>query len=221
MSSLATLALVVIAAGEPLGAVVRQDAFQFRPPRDFRMARMDLFHGTHAAAITRRPHSNVERYLAAALIDGENEDAASLLLSVIDEPLTLGPSARDEFSTAVVRHLADELGQPFQLERAEVTNGRVEVLGSIRQGSQLRRVLAAAWPGEGRHVVALCSVPSGRWDALAPLLSASLDTLKPEPAVSPRPPQRLLWAFAALLGALMMISIGLWRRRQVARAQRG
>ncbi|MFZ5440629.1 MAG: hypothetical protein ACOZQL_11520, partial [Myxococcota bacterium] len=120
----------------------------------------------------------------------------------------------------VVRHLTDELSQPFQLERAEVTSGRVEVLGAIREGSQLRRILVAAWPGEGRHIVALCSAPSGRWEALAPVLSASLDTLKVEPLTQARPPQRLLWAFVALLGALMMVSIGLWRRRQAAREGR-
>ncbi len=209
--------LLLCGAAEPLGPVVRQDGFQFKPPKAFRMARMDLFHGTHVGAVTR--NVAVTRYLSAALLDGEGEDAASLLLSVIEEPLTLGPSSRDEFSTAVVRHVHDELGQPFQLERAEVTNGRVEVLGSIRQGSQLRRVLVAAWPGEGRHVVALCSAPAGRWEALAPVLAESFSSLKLEPVSSSRLPQRYVWAFATLVAAMLMISVGLWRRRQASRSE--
>ena len=209
--------LLLSATGPTLGPVLRQDGFQVKPPSSFRMARMDLFHGTQAGTISSRPGAS--RYLSAALVDGEGEDAASILISVVDATLWLGPSSRDELSTAVVRHLRDELGQPFQLERAEVKNGRVEVLGSVRQGSQLRRILAAAWPGESRHVVAICSAPSGRWEALAPVLSDSFDTMKVEPVSSLRPPQRLLWAFAALVAALLLISIGLWRRRQAARRQ--
>lgn len=207
--------IVVLGALEPLGPVVRQDGFQFKPPKSFRMARMDLFHGTHVGSVTRNPATS--RYLSAALIDGDGEDAATLLISVVEETLTLGPSSRDEFSTAVVRHITDELGQPFQLERAEIREGRVEVLGSIRQGAQLRRVLVAAWPSEGRHVVAFCSAPSGRWESLSPLITESFASLKVEPASLARPPQRLMWAFAALVAAAMMISIGLWRRRQAAR----
>lgn len=201
--------------GTGLGPVLRQDGFQLKPPRSFRMARMDLFHGTQVGTISVSP--SAPKYLSAALIDGDGEDAASLLVSVVDATLSLGPSSRDELSTAVVRHLRDELGQPFQLERAEVRNGRVEVLGSVRQASQLRRILVAAWPGESRHVVAICSAPSGRWEALAPVLSDSFDTMKVEPVSSPRPPQRLLWAFAALVAALLLISVGLWRRRQATR----
>jgi hypothetical protein len=207
--------LLLLVAPDPLGPVVRQDGFQFRPPQAFRMARMDLYHGTRVGSVARSATSG--RYLAAALIDGDGEDAASLLFSVVEETVVLGPSSRDEFSTAVVRHVHDELGQPFQLERAQVTNGRVEVLGSIRQGSQLRRILVAIWPGEGRHLVAMASAPSGRWDELAPSFDASFDSLREESSVSARPPQRYVWAFVALLAALLMISIGLWRRRQAAR----
>lgn len=213
----AVLLFLLSADGSTLGPLLRQDAFQFRPPRTFRMARMDLFHGTLVGTVTSEPQA--PRYLSAALVDGDGEDAASLLVSVIEAPLTLGPSARDGLSTAVLRHVRDELGQPFQLERVEVTHGRVEVIGAVRQGSQLRRLLVAAWPGEQRHVVALASVPSGRWDALSPVLEESLDTLRVEPVASARPPQRLLWAFAALLAAALLVSVGLWRRRQVARAQ--
>jgi hypothetical protein len=208
------VALLLLSA-DGLGPVLRQDGFQMKPPRNFRMARMDLFHGTQVGTISLSPAA--PRYLSAALIDGDGEDAASILISVVDATLSLGPSSRDDLSTAVVRHLRDELGQPFQLERAEVTNGRVEVLGSVRQGSQLRRILVAAWPGDSRHVVALCSAPSGRWEAMAPVLSESFDSLKVEPVLLPRPPQRLVWAFAALVGAALLISVGLWRRRQAAR----
>jgi hypothetical protein len=209
------LAMVLLASPDALGPVVRQDGFQFRPPLAFRMARMDLYHGTRVGSVAR--FANSPRYLAAALIDGDGEDASSMLFSVVEETVVLGPSSRDEFSTAVVKHLHDELGQPFQLERAQVTDGRVEVLGSIRQGSQLRRILVAIWPGEGRHLVGMASAPSGRWDELAPLIDASFDSLKEDPGISARPPQRYVWAFVALLAALAMISIGLWRRRQAAR----
>lgn len=215
MSAL-VLSLLLGVAPDSLGQVVRQDGFQFRPPAAFRMARMDLFHGTRAGSVARSSSSS--RYLAAALIDGDGEDAASLLFSVVEETVVLGPSSRDEFSTAVVRHFTDELGQPFQLERAQVTDGRVEVLGAIRQGSQLRRVLVVVWPGEGRHLVGMASAPSGRWDELLPAIDASFDSLKEDPSISARPPQRYVWAFVALLAALLMISIGLWRRRQAARS---
>lgn len=210
------VALLLLAADAPLGPVLRQDGFQVKPPRSFRMARMDLFHGTQVGTISLV--ASAPRYLSAALVDGDGEDAASILISVVDATLWLGPSSRDDLSTAVVRHLRDELGQPFQLERAEVTKGRVEVLGSVRQGSQLRRILVAAWPGESRHIVAVCSAPSGRWETLAPVISESFDSMKVEPVSTTRLPQRVLWAFAASVAALLLISIGLWRRRQAARS---
>ena len=98
-----------------------------------------------------------------------------------------------------------------------IVDGRVQVLGSIREGSQLRRILVAAWPGEGRHVVATASVPSGRWDTLAPKLADSFSTMRVEPLVAGRPPQRYLWAFLAMIAAMFFISVGLWRRRQSLR----
>lgn len=177
------------------------------------MARMDLFHGTQVGAVA----SGSSGYLSAALVDGDGEDASSLLVSVVEGTLSLGPSSRDTLSTSVVKHFNDELAQPFSLERAEVVKGRVQVLGSIRQGSQLRRVLVVAWPAEGRHVVAVASVPSGRWDVRASQLADSFDTLRVESPASNRLPQRYVWAFAALVVALFMISVGLWRRRQAAR----
>lgn len=209
------LLLVLNVDSGALGPLLRQEAFQLKPPRAFRMARMDLYHGTQVGTVSA---TQAPRYLSAALVDGDGEDAASMLVSVIEATLALGPSARDELSTAAVRHLRDELGQPFQLERAEVTHGRVEVLGAVRQGSQLRRVLVAAFPGEQRHVIVVASVPSGRWDELAPGLMESLDTLRVEPMSGARPPQRLLWAFVSAVAAAFLVSVGLWRRRQASRA---
>ena len=63
--------IVVVGALEPLGPVVRQDGFQFKPPKSFRMARMDLFHGTQVGTISVTPSAS--RYLSAALIDGDTD----------------------------------------------------------------------------------------------------------------------------------------------------
>lgn len=212
--AVAALLLLLLSASDSLGPPLRHEGFTMRPPANFRMARMDLFHGTRVGGVT--PGGGT-RYLSAALMDGDGEDAASLLLFVADATLTLGPSSRDTLSTQVVRHFNDELKQPFSMERAEIVDGRVQVLGSIREGSQLRRVLVAAWPGEGRHVVATASVPSGRWDALSPKLAESFATLRVEPPVSGQPPQRYVWAFLAMIAAMFFISVGLWRRRQSLR----
>lgn len=207
------LCLVAMSAA-PLGPVLRQDGFQVRPPAGFRMARMDLFHGTRVGAI------GGSGYLSAALVDGDAETASSLLLAIVDTSFSLGPSSRDTLSTAVVKHFNDALDQPFSLERAEVVNGRVQVIGAIRQGSQLRRVLVAAWPGVGRHVVAVASAPSGRWDELAPQFADSFESLKVDAPLTARPPQQVMWAAAALAAAALLISIGVWRRRQAAREAR-
>lgn len=207
---LTVLCLVAMSAA-PLGPVLRQDGFQVRPPAGFRMARMDLFHGTRVGAI------GGGGYLSAALVDGDAETASSLLLAIVDTSFSLGPSSRDTLSTAVVKHFNDALDQPFSLERAEVVNGRVQVIGAIRQGSQLRRVLVAAWPGVGRHVVAVASAPSGRWDELAPQFADSFESLKVDAPLTSRPPQQVMWAAAALAAAALLISIGVWRRRQAAR----
>lgn len=211
---LTAVALLVVSGANTLGPPLRQDGFQLRPPANFRMARMDLFHGTQVGAV------GGPGYLSAALVDGDGENASSLLLAVVDTSLSLGPSSRDTLSTAVVKHFNDMLAQPFALERAEVVSGRVQVLGSIRQGSQLRRVMVAAWPGDGRHVVAVASVTSGRWDELAPQLAESFESLRVEAPVTARPPRQLVWAAAALAASLLLVSVGLWRRRQAARQSR-
>lgn len=211
---MSTLVLLAALGGLDLvGPPLRQDGYQLRPPREFRMARMDLYHGTRVATVSRAPSS--ARYLSAALMDGDGEDAATMMVAVVEERLTLGPSSRDEASTSVLRHFRDELELPFVLERADVRTGpsaRVEVLGSVREGSQLRRILVAAWPGEVRHVVVLFSVPSGRWESLKAAIDESLDTVRPDPTAGPSRSWR--WAFATFILSLLALSIGLWRRRQ-------
>lgn len=204
---------LVLSAGELLGPPIRQDGLSVRPPKEFRLARMDLFHGTRVIGVGSR--TDAARYLSAALMDGEGEDAATMLISVIEEPLRPGPNARDEAATAVMKHLRDELGLEFTLERADVVTGsatRVEVHGSVREGAQLRKVLVAQYAaGDSRRAVVLFSVPSGRWDRLAPAVSESLDTMRVDQVAGPS--RSLALAFAVLVGAALLTSVGLWRRR--------
>src|SRR5438270_2320763 len=75
---------IFLGALELLGPPVRQEGFGLRPPRDFRMARMDLFHLSRVGAVAKSDDS--PRRLLAALVDTDSEDASSLMLSVIDEP---------------------------------------------------------------------------------------------------------------------------------------
>jgi hypothetical protein len=205
--------LLTLCGTESLGPPLRQDGFQVRPPRAFRMARMALFEGTRAGVVTLAPAGG--RTLSAALLDGEGEDAASMVIAVVDAPFSLSPSARDEVSTAVLRHFRDELGLPFVLEGAGVEGGsapRVEVLGSIREGSQLRRILAVAFPGESRHAVVLFSVPSGRWDEARPTLEASLGTFRLD-ASPPGLSRQWRLALVGLTASLLVLSFGLWKWR--------
>jgi hypothetical protein len=207
------VALSVLGLTELLGAPVRQDGYSLRPPRDFHLAHMELFHGSHVGAIG--PATEGQRALSAAFFDGEGDDAASLLIAVVDGDQGSGPAARDALANQVLRHFRDELGVSFLLERTEQAGERVEVLGSVREGAQLRRVLVAAWPGVSRHVVATWSVPSGRWDALKPALHDSLESFRAEPqndaGVLPRRGGVLV---AAVLAGLLLTSWGLWRRRR-------
>lgn len=212
------LLLVVLGAGELLGPPIRQDGLSVRPPRQFHLARMDLFHGTRVIGVGSR--EGAPRYLSAALMDGEGEDAATMLISVIDEPLRLGPNARDDAATQVMRHLRDELGLEFTLERADVVTGpaaRVEVRGSVREGAQLRKILVALFAGDARRAVVLFSVPSGRWDGLLPALGESLDSMRVDQLSGPS--RSLALAFAVLVGAALLTSVGLWRRRAARRRE--
>lgn len=214
----AFVVLLVLSAGADLvGPPLRQEGLTVRPPKAFRLARMDLFHGTRV--IGEASKEGVSRYLSAALMDGDGEDAASMLVAIVDEPLRPGPNARDEAATNVTRHLRDELGLDFSLERADVVTGpagRVEVRGQVREGAQLRKLLVARYFGDSRHAVVVFSVPSGRWDANVPALTESLDSLRMEqPSGTPR---SLALALAVLVGAALLASVGLWRRRRARRA---
>jgi hypothetical protein len=196
---------------------MKQDGLTVCPPKAFHLARMDLFHGTRVIGTGSKDLA--PRFLSAALMDGEGEDAASMLVSVIEDPLRLGPNARDDAATTVTKHLRDELGLEFDLERADVVLGtaaRVEVRGSIRQGAQLRKVLVALFAGDTRRSVVVFSVPSGRWDALAPALGESLETMRIDQG--PGPSRSIALAFAVLVGAALLASVGVWRRRAARRA---
>jgi hypothetical protein len=182
------------------------------------MARMDLFRGSRVGAVAK--NDDAPRHLLAALVDADGEDGASLLLSVIEEPFSATSRARDDLSAAVARHFTNELGLRFALERAEVVTApvtRVEVTGSVREGSQLRQIIVAAWPGEVRHPVVIFSVPSGRYAALSEPIRASLDTFHVD-APTQGTSRAVAWAVAALVASALTASIGLWRRRKVRRA---
>ena len=205
------LLLLLLSAEPLLGAPIKQGGFTLRPPKQFRMTRMDLFHGTRAGAISSEPNG----YLAAALVDGDGEDAASMLVAVVDAPLSVGPSTRDEIATQTVHHFNEGLSLRLALERSELVNGplpRVEVLGSVRQGSQLRVIKVAAFEGDQRHLVVTVSMPSGRAEELTRALRESFDSVRSEGA-SPGAHRAAAWAAMALVAALFLVSLGLWRRR--------
>ena len=220
----ALLVLLLTAEGEGpavpaegLGAPLRQGGFTLKPPRGFRMARMDLFTGTRVGAIATAP--NAQRWLAAALVDSDSEEAASMLIGVVEAPFAVGPGARDELSAAAVNHFTHELGLKLAMERAELVAGpapHVRVLGSVRQGSQLRKILIAAFPGEARHLVVTFTAPSGRFESLEQVFGDSLDSVRSE-APSGAAGRTLAWAALALVGSLLAASIGLWRRRAITR----
>jgi hypothetical protein len=211
-------ALLLLSEPDPgLGAALKQGGFTLKPPRGFRMERMDLFHGTRVGAIAHQP--GAARWLAAALVDGDSEEAASMLVSVVEAPFAVGPGARDELSAAAVHHFNDELGLKLAMERAELVSGgapHVRVLGSVRQGSQLRKVVVAAFPGEARHLVVTFAAPSGRFDELEKVLAESLESVRGENVPSSAP-RAVAWAALALVGSLLAASIGLWRRRAITR----
>ncbi|MBK7863280.1 MAG: hypothetical protein IPJ65_32685 [Archangiaceae bacterium] len=84
---------------------------------------------------------------------------------MVDEPFKSSAGARDELATAVARHFTNELGLKFALDRVELVPGafaRVEVVGSVREGSQLRQIVVAACPGEVKHPVVIFSRAGGR-----------------------------------------------------------
>ena len=204
----------LLSGAVPLANELRQDSYSLRPPREFTKAYPALFQGTHALAPTGSPSSF--GMLSAVLVDRSGEDAASMVVSIVEGSLAAAPAARDEFSTAVVRHFSDELGLALAMDRAElVTQGapRVEVLGTLRQAGQLRNVLVAGMAGKGRHAVISFSVPSGRWGELGPQIRASLDSFRNE-ASSKEIPRTVAGAAAGALVGTLVASFALWRRRQ-------
>jgi hypothetical protein len=223
MSFHAALALFTAAlTAAPLGTPLRQDGYVLRPPEGFRMTRMQPFHGTRVGAVPGAQQG--PRYLSAALVDAEGPHAASLLVSVVGGSFRALPSTRDGFATATVRHFADELGVPLALERAEfVRHGtqRIEVLGTVRQQDQLRRVLVAALEGEGRHVVVTFTAPSARFEALLPQVRASLDSHRADDPPGSVISRSVAGALAASSLLLLFVSWSLWRRRAQRRLEQG
>jgi hypothetical protein len=214
------VALILLAAApELLGPPLRQDGYTFKPPQGFRMGRMELFHGTRAGAITDR--AEAQRWLSAALIDGEGEDAASLLVSIVERPFVAGPGTRDELSVATVRHFADALGMKLQLERVSLPTGapeRIELFGAMRQGSQLRNVEVVAFTGRPRHVVLIASAPSGRFGLLQPALAASIESFRFDAPALTDTPRTIAAAAALILLAALTFSVGLWRSVRARKA---
>lgn len=185
------------------------------------MGRMDLYSGTKVGTPSIVPEA--ERFLSAALVDGEREDAASMLIAVIDSDFAPSASSRDDLAATVVKHFSDSLGLPFSLDHAkwfESRPARVEVLGHVRQGSQLRQFLVTAFEGEARHVVVTFSVPSGRWDSLSPALTASIESYRTERGPRAVGARGVTWALVALLFSALLVLLAIARARAQA-AERG
>jgi hypothetical protein len=216
-SASVALPLALWATAGALGTPLRQDGYSFRPPEGFRMVRMDAFHGTRVGGVPYPPGG--QRFLSAALVDGEGQDASSLLVSVVEGTLVADETTRDAFSTAVVRHFAEELGVPLTLDRAQVVRGpapRIEVRGTLKQRDQVRAVLVAALQGEGRHVVMTFSVPAARLESRLPTLRASLETFRPDSAPTAPWKRRVTSAILPALGLMLLASLWLWRRQRRA-----
>lgn len=202
----------------PLGQPLRQDGYWVRPPAGFRVARADLFHSTRAGAVSDR--DDLSRRLSAALVDGDTEDAASMLVALVERSFKPSSVAKDELAAKVVKHFTDELGVPFAIEQTELVSApgtnRVEVTGTVRDGSQLRKVLVVAFAGETRHVVVTFSAPAGRWAELALALHASIESFRMEPTAVASASRTVAMAVAALVASALLFSVGLWRRRRSA-----
>lgn len=184
---------------------------------------MDLFHGTRATAIARDPGR--ARFLSAALTDGDGADAASLMVSLIDETFVVTPAARDAFSTATVRHFADDLRLPLALDRVDLVQGdlpRIEVVGTLKAQDQVRRVLVAGMQGHGRHAVIVFSAPSDRFEALLPAVRSSLASFRPDGGGGGAWSRSVAGAIAASAALALFLSWSVWRRRRrLRRAELG
>ena len=197
------LCLWLAAADPALGTPLRLDGYSLRPPQGFRMTRLDLFRGTRATAVSAVASPEARgpgpaRWLSAALVDGDGEDAAAMVISMVEGSFQATPAARDEFSTAVVRHFSDELGLKLLVDGAELVNGpaaRIEVSGTVREEDQVRRVLFAAMAGDGRHAVVGFTAPTGKWSSSARgrrLRSRASETTR-RPRPRPRGASRPRW----------------------------
>ncbi len=200
-----------------LGTELRRDGYGFRPPQGFRLERMERYAGTRVGAVA----AEGAGALSAALADGEGEEAATLLVAVVEGGFSASPSERDDFGAAVVQHFGRELGLTLVPERVERLGGavpRVEVLGTVRAEGQVRTVLVAGLVAEGRHAVVTVSAPAGRWEALAPEVRASLETFRMESAHPGALSRGLAGAVAGALGGALVVSYTAWRRRNRGKA---
>jgi hypothetical protein len=215
---LSNLFILALGASPLLGGELRQEGYALRPPAGFVLQRIDGFQGTAAAALE---VSTGAKSLSAVLADGEGPEAASLLVARVDSSFDAHPAKRDEVSGEVMRHFAEGLGMPFALEGAHAVAGsspRIEVLGTVHQEGQARHVLVAVLAGEGRHTVITFSVPSGRYQALAPALAASLDTFRADPPATSPLSRGVAGAVAGGLAGAILVSVALWRKRRSATA---
>jgi hypothetical protein len=204
-------------AAVPLGTELRRDGYVIRPPRDFVMGRMDLFRGTRAGAVSSAPE--VTRALSAALVDRPGQDAAAMLISIVEGPLQATPAAREEFSAATVRHFSDNLNLPLAMDRADLISdspARIEVTGHVRHEGQVRQILVAGMAGKSSHVVLLFSIPTGRWSELAPQVRGSLESFRFEEPPDRELPRGAAGAAAGALAGALVASIAIWRRRKRA-----
>jgi hypothetical protein len=214
------VALLALAGSDSsLGNRVRQDGFSFRPPTEFHVVPMPWFRDTQALAVQ---VGNERAHLALLLQDGNENTATSdddsiamLAVSQIDAPLDTGTKSRDLLAQAVTRHFKINLGLPFELERVESQSNRIEALGLLHFGNQVRRVLVSAFPHEERHLVLVASVPVSEWDALKPGLAASFDSMELDVAAS-IVPKRTGMVLAASMLVLLAGSGWLWRKKRAA-----
>lgn len=213
------LSVGLLVAPGALGSELRRDGYGFRPPEGFRMERMERYAGSKAGAVGR----DGPRFLSVALSDGEGEQAASLLVAVVEGGFSASPSDRDAFGAEVVRHFGRELGLTLVPERVERLGGavpRVEVLGTVREAGQVRMVLVAGLASEGRHAVVTVSAPAERWAALAPEVRASLETFRMEEPHAGPLSRGVAGAVAGALGGALVVSYAAWRRRKRAEMPR-
>jgi hypothetical protein len=211
------ISTALIAAVPPLGTELRRDGYVIRPPRDFAMGRMDLVRGTRAGAVSSSPEAT--RALSAALVDRPGQDAAAMLISIVEGPLQATPAAREEFSAATVRHFAETLNLPWAMDRADLIGdapARIEVTGHVRHQGQVRKVLVAGMAGKSSHAVVFFSVPTARWSELSPQIRASLDSFRSEGPSDRELPRGAAGAAAGALAGALLASIAIWRRRRRA-----